>query len=115
MAACLFSKMFLVLTASLTHCCTLQASHMSSAFLRFRQDFSASLRASCEGRVRPSFLHTVDKTWQIYNKIIFKNEQSVKQYIEIIPVDNIFIDPHFFGHYPTLSHIPLQQEARGLA
>jgi hypothetical protein len=41
-----------------SYCWTLQASHISSAFLMFLPDFSAILFVSSVGIARPSFLHT---------------------------------------------------------
>lgn len=73
-----------------THCCTLQASHISRALLRFLRDFSASLRASWGGRVRPSFLHTVDNTWQICKRNSEGDGQAVRQHSEVPSVDGIF-------------------------
>ncbi len=52
----------------ITHCCTLQASHIKRALRRLRPDFSLICLASSGGRSRPSFLHTDVRTLQTWHK-----------------------------------------------
>lgn len=92
-----------------THCCTLQASHISRALLRFLRDFSASLRASWGGRARPSFLHTVDNTWQICKQNSERDGQAVRQHSEVTSVHSIFTDLPS-PRCPTLTPMLPQQE-----
>lgn len=49
-------------TICVTHCCTLQASHIRSALRRLRPDLSLIRLANSGGRRRPSFLHTDVRT-----------------------------------------------------
>lgn len=50
----------------MTYCCTLQASAISSALLRFLLLFSATLLANSVGIGHPSFLQTVCSIWVIW-------------------------------------------------
>lgn len=69
----------LIWVLSSTYCWTLQASHISKALRRFLFDFSAILLDSSAGRVKPSFLQTLCKIWQIWRREIYELKKSSKE------------------------------------
>ena len=69
----------LIWVLSSTYCWTLQASHMSKALRRFLFDFSAILLDNSAGRVRPSFLQTLCKIWQIWRREIYEVKKCSKE------------------------------------
>ena len=69
----------LIWVLSRTYCWTLQASHISKALRRFLFDFSAILLDSSAGRVKPSFLQTLCKIWQIWRREIYELKKSSKE------------------------------------
>lgn len=96
-----------LLSDSNTYCWTLQASHISNARRKFRPLFSAILMAISGGNVRPSFLQTQVKIWQICKQQSSSNTTSWWCYLSFF--NRQCTDKHK-NDFPRSTNIPILQQ-----